>query len=87
MRRRVRRRGRRRGAGGGAQEGLRIYPGVPEFARLLSEDVVIDGFTVRRGAIVLVNVMCMHRSEAVWDSPMTFDPERWCVPDAPALPG
>ncbi|KAH9751344.1 cytochrome p450 family protein expressed [Citrus sinensis] len=49
--------------------------------RKASIDVEIAGFTVPKGAQVLVNVWAIGRDESTWDNPHSFMPERFLRTD------
>eukprot|EP00160_Parvularia_atlantis_P021501 Unigene9349_Nuclearia_a/m.28533 Unigene9349_Nuclearia_a/g.28533 ORF Unigene9349_Nuclearia_a/g.28533 Unigene9349_Nuclearia_a/m.28533 type:complete len:505 (-) Unigene9349_Nuclearia_a:96-1610(-) len=60
------------------KEGLRIYPSVPMYARELEMDVQVDEFLLKKGTIIAVHVLAMHRSKELWGPDAdVFDPERW----------
>jgi len=60
------------------KEGLRVYPGVPLFARELAHDIEFEGYRIRAGQIVVCQVLTMHRSKEVWGPDADkFDPDRW----------
>jgi acyl-CoA synthetase (AMP-forming)/AMP-acid ligase II/cytochrome P450 len=59
------------------QEALRLYPPVWYQARLASEDTVIHGHFVPRGACVLVSGWFTHRHKDFWPDPELFDPTRF----------
>lgn len=58
-------------------ESMRLYPPAWVIGRLALEDVEIGGFTVPRGAIVIVSQYVMHRDPRFWPDPMRFDPTRF----------
>ncbi|KAJ3698775.1 hypothetical protein LUZ61_002480 [Rhynchospora tenuis] len=59
-------------------EVLRLYPGgpllVPHESR---KDVIVRGYNIPRGTILLVNVYYIHRDPNVWEEPTKFKPERF----------
>jgi len=61
------------------KEVLRLYPPIPIFPRVAAgEDVLPSGHQVVANDVVFMSAYAMGRSDTVWDSPMTFDPEvRW----------
>jgi cytochrome P450 len=63
-------------------EALRLYPPVWALARSASEDDVIDGVRIPKGALVFFLPWLVHRRGDVWPEPEKFDPDRW-LPDAP----
>ena len=58
-------------------ESMRLYPPAWIIGRLALEDVEIGGFTIPRGAIVIVSQYVMHRDSRYWRDPEKFDPERF----------
>jgi cytochrome P450 len=67
-------------------EALRLYPEPPVLIRrALDEDTLPAGgagfeATIPRGADVFVSTWNLHRSEALWDDPLVFNPDRWAKP-------
>ncbi len=62
------------------QEAMRLYPPAPVVVRAATRDVRIGGELVRQGSPTYVPVYAVHRHEALWDSPDSFDPARF-APD------
>lgn len=60
-------------------ESLRLYPPVPiEMKEAVEDDVLPDGFEVKKGARVLYCVFSMARMESIWGKDcLEFKPERW----------
>jgi cytochrome P450 len=59
------------------QEGLRLYPPGWFVGRQAQADVQIGGYTVPRGAVVLVSQYVTHRDARFFADPHQFKPERW----------
>ncbi|QHO04527.1 Geraniol 8-hydroxylase [Arachis hypogaea] len=60
------------------KETLRKHPAVPLLLPRQAEmDVEIQGYTVPKGAQVLVNVWAIGRDPNVWENPHVFSPERF----------
>jgi cytochrome P450 len=59
------------------QETMRLYPPVWVMSREAVEDVIIGGYGIPAGAVVLMSQWVIHRDPARFDSPETFRPERW----------
>ncbi|KAL6280212.1 hypothetical protein ACE6H2_017093 [Prunus campanulata] len=60
------------------KETFRLHPAVPLLLpRKAGADVVIKGFTVPKGAQVLVNTWAIGRDPSLWDEPNSFKPERF----------
>jgi cytochrome P450 len=58
------------------KEVLRLYPPIPIFPRVAAgEDVLPSGHQVVKDDVIFMSAYAMGRSDTVWDSPMTFDPE------------
>jgi cytochrome P450 len=58
-------------------ESLRLCPPAAGTMRLLHEDVNVDGYRVEAGTMAFVSFYALHRNPALWDDPMTFDPDRF----------
>jgi len=63
------------------KEVMRLYPPAYALARQAMQDVVIGGFQVTRGAIVLLSPYLLHHDPVLFPDPETFDPDRF-TPDA-----
>lgn len=59
------------------REALRLYPPVYLFARMASEDVVIDGHPLPARSIVLLSPYSIQRRADLWPEPARFDPDRF----------
>ena len=59
------------------EESMRLYPQNWVMSRDTIEADVIGGFHVPGRATVFLGVHAMHRDARFWDSPETFDPERF----------
>ena len=46
-------------------------------ARMAMRDVEIDGYRVEAGTLLLFGIMSVQRDPALWDDPLTFDPDRF----------
>ncbi|MCU4741965.1 cytochrome P450 [Natronoglomus mannanivorans] len=58
-------------------EALRLYPPVFTFFREPVEDVELGGYRLPAGTTISVPQWIVHRDERWWESPETFDPDRW----------
>jgi cytochrome P450 len=58
-------------------ETLRLYPPSWYIGRLAVEPVGVGGVALEPGAMALVAVYAIHRSERHYPEPLRFDPDRW----------
>lgn len=58
-------------------EGLRLYPPGWFIGRAAQTDVRLGGYTVPKGAVVMMSQYVMHRDARFFDEPQRFKPERW----------
>jgi len=58
-------------------ESLRLYPPAPALPRMVREDIEVDGCRIEAGTFVIVSAFALHRDPALWDDPLTFDPDRF----------
>ncbi|CAI0476656.1 unnamed protein product [Linum tenue] len=56
------------------QKTFRLHPPVPLLAR---EEVEIHGFTIPKGAQIMVNAWAIGRDPVTWNNPNSFIPERF----------
>ncbi|CAN6480371.1 unnamed protein product [Victoria cruziana] len=61
------------------KETLRLHPPGPllSWARLATEDTVVDGWHVPAGTTAMVNMWAIGRDPSVWPDPLEFSPERF----------
>src|SRR5262249_46973988 len=59
------------------KEAMRIYPPVYMVTRRATTDVEIGEWKIKKGSIVIVNIIGIHRREDLWPNPSTYDPERF----------
>lgn len=59
------------------KEAMRLYPPVYIIARRAIEDTVVGGRKIGKNAIVIVNVVGLHKRADVFPDPERFDPERF----------
>ncbi|KAK5647779.1 hypothetical protein RI129_002671 [Pyrocoelia pectoralis] len=59
------------------KESLRLYPPVPLFARMTSENVDFDGTTLPKGTSLIVFAYGLHRCPKIYPNPDLFDPDRF----------
>ena len=58
-------------------EGLRLYPPAWFVGRTPLEDVQLGGYTIPKGATVLLSQYVSHRDGRFFSDPQRFRPERW----------
>jgi cytochrome P450 len=58
-------------------EALRLCPPGATGARMAMRDIEIDGYRVEAGTLLLFGIMSVQRDPALWDDPLTFDPDRF----------
>uniref|UniRef100_A0A914X3Y5 Uncharacterized protein n=1 Tax=Plectus sambesii TaxID=2011161 RepID=A0A914X3Y5_9BILA len=59
------------------KEGLRLCPPVPLFARNVTEDTLVQGYTIPKGSTVVLVPIYMHRDDQVYTNPEVFDPDNF----------
>lgn len=64
-------------------ESMRLFPPAWIVGRLALEDVQLGGWTIPRGAVVIVSQIVTQRDARFWPDPLRFDPERF-TPEAKA---
>ncbi len=68
------------------KEAMRLYPPAYALARQAMRDVLIGGFCVPCGAIVLLSPYLLHHDPALFPNPDTFDPDRFLPQEESARP-
>lgn len=61
------------------KETLRLYPSVPYFARRLTEEVMLEGYTFPKGCNLAISPYLMGRDPEIFPDPLAFTPERFDV--------
>ncbi|KAG8177132.1 hypothetical protein JTE90_012015 [Oedothorax gibbosus] len=59
------------------KESQRLYPSVPFFARYITEDFQMCGYTLPKGSSCFVLSYSLHRDKDVFPNPEKFDPDRF----------
>ena len=59
------------------RETLRLYPPITFLPRVANEATSLDGYPIRKGALVMVAPWVLHRHQAYWKRPHIFDPDRF----------
>ncbi|MEU0506115.1 cytochrome P450 [Nocardia sp. NPDC005998] len=67
-------------------EAMRLHPPAWAFSRTALEPDSFDRFDLRPGAIVVISPFVNHRLPEFWDSPLTFDPDRFTKEQTKARP-
>ena len=70
-------------------ETLRLYPPAWVFDRSPLHDIVVGGYSIPRGANVLLSPWVVHRDPRLWEAPDEFRPQRFaggCDPAPRSLP-
>ena len=60
-------------------EALRLYPPIWILERRAIEEDLIGGYHIPAGSTVVVSPFILHRHEAFWPNPGSFDPERFAA--------
>jgi len=60
-------------------EALRLYPPIWILERRAIQDDFIGGYRIPGGSTVVVSPFILHRHEAFWPNPDSFDPERFAA--------
>jgi cytochrome P450 len=59
------------------RETLRLYPPITFLPRVANEATALDGYRLKRGALVMVAPWILHRHRLYWRDPNRFDPDRF----------
>ncbi|XP_046915997.2 cytochrome P450 315a1, mitochondrial [Dermatophagoides farinae] len=59
------------------KESLRLYPVAPFLTRYLSDDLILGGYHVPKGQLVVISLFTTGRKNEYFDEPEKFQPERW----------
>jgi cytochrome P450 len=58
-------------------ESMRLYPPAWTLGRRLTADVVVDGWTLPAGSLVLASQWVLHRDPRFWPDAEEYLPQRW----------
>mmetsp|Transcript_13427 Transcript_13427/g.18356 ORF Transcript_13427/g.18356 Transcript_13427/m.18356 type:complete len:596 (-) Transcript_13427:161-1948(-) len=68
------------------KEVLRLYPPIPIFPRVAAgADTLPTGHQIVKNDVVFMSSYATGRSDYIWESPMTFDPERFSPENMPNI--
>jgi cytochrome P450 len=56
---------------------LRLYPPITFLPRIANEATALDGYRLKKGALVMVAPWVLHRHRRYWKDPNRFDPDRF----------
>jgi len=56
---------------------LRKHAAVPGIERVTTEDIIMNGYTIKAGQRCTLHLWCLHNNSHVWDEPFEFKPERF----------
>lgn len=59
------------------KEAMRLYPPVPSFSRILSEDIELDHYTLPKETMIRIGVYYLHRDPRFFPEPEKFLPDRF----------
>jgi cytochrome P450 len=68
------------------KETLRMYPPSWSISRTALQEFEIGGYTIPRGANIVLSQWIMHHNPQFFPQPDRFDPERWLRPTREKLP-
>jgi cytochrome P450 len=68
------------------KEAMRLYPAVHMIARRATRAVQIGPYQLRRGAIVVINIVGIHHRPDLYPEPERFDPQRFSPEREKLLP-
>ncbi|EFX88054.1 hypothetical protein DAPPUDRAFT_311593 [Daphnia pulex] len=64
------------------KESLRLYPPVPIFARYMTEEIELGGYSIPKGTFISLQTFALHRNEEYFPDPDVFKPERFQTNEA-----
>lgn len=68
------------------KETLRLYPVAFENARILSEEIAIQGYCIPPETMIRIPLYVMGRNPELFEDPLEYKPERWLRDDAHKSP-
>jgi cytochrome P450 len=58
-------------------EALRLCPPAAVIGRRAMRDIIVDGYRVAAGTLLVYGIYAVHRDPALWENPLVFDPDRF----------
>jgi len=58
-------------------ETLRLYPPTWVMGREATKDIIVDGYSIPRGSIIIMSQFVLHHDSRFFEEPKIFNPERW----------
>jgi cytochrome P450 len=68
------------------KEALRLYPPAYILTRTPKEDIWMDGYKLKKGAVVMISPYLLHRKAEFFPDPEKFDPGRFSPENEKAIP-
>lgn len=68
------------------RESLRLYPTAPFLARTLDHEIVLGGYKIPAGKLLVFSLYSTSRMEKYFDDALKFKPERWLRPQSTDRP-
>jgi len=59
------------------EESMRLYPAAPRLERMVDQDCVVDGISLKKGSFVSAMIYGMHHNADIYPDPEAYDPERF----------
>jgi cytochrome P450 len=59
------------------KEAIRLYPPAPMIRRETLRDITIDGYSIPKGAVIIMSPYTIHRNPTYFPNPEQFEPERF----------
>jgi cytochrome P450 len=59
------------------QEALRLCPPAAVLGREALQDIEVDGYRVKAGALAVYSIYAVHRDPSLWEDPLIFNPDRF----------
>lgn len=69
------------------REALRLFPPIPAMVRLASDDIPLKSGTIPKNAVILIDLMHLHRNRNVWGANVAeYDPNRFLAENVKKRP-